>query len=385
MKPRLNTAVFYFMAGIYLHIPFCKQACTYCDFHFSTLLKNKPELVKAICKEIELRKDYLATKKIESIYFGGGTPSLLSKEELQNIFTTLSNYFVWDKQIEITLECNPDDLTKEKLQELKTTGVNRLSIGLQSFNDEELKWMNRAHTAEESETCVKLAQNIGFDNITIDLIYGSKFQTIESWKQTLQKAIDLNVQHISSYNLTVEKKTKLGIDVLKGKEKEVDDEKSAEQFLIMIEMLEKNGFIHYEISNFAKTGFIAVHNGNYWKGEKYLGLGPSAHSFNGNTRQWNVANNNTYIKALNEDGAYFEIENLTPENRYNEYVLTGLRTIWGCDIAYIQNNLGAAYAKHFIDEIEKQNISLYEKENTVYRLTKKGRLLADKIAMDLFV
>lgn len=373
------------MAGIYLHIPFCKQACTYCDFHFSTLLKNKPELVKAICKEIELRKDYLATKKIESIYFGGGTPSLLSKEELQNIFTTLSNYFVWDKQIEITLECNPDDLTKEKLQELKSTGINRLSIGLQSFNDEELKWMNRAHTAEESETCVKLAQNIGFDNITIDLIYGSKFQTIESWKQTLQKAIDLNVQHISSYNLTVEKKTKLGIDVLKGKEKEVDDEKSAEQFLIMIEMLEKNGFIHYEISNFAKTGFIAVHNGNYWKGEKYLGLGPSAHSFNGNTRQWNVANNNTYIKALNEDGAYFEIENLTPENRYNEYVLTGLRTIWGCDIAYIQNNLGAEYVKHFVDEIEKQNISLYEKENTVYRLTKKGRLLADKIAMDLFV
>lgn len=373
------------MAGIYLHIPFCKQACTYCDFHFSTLLKNKPELVKAICKEIELRKDYLATKKIESIYFGGGTPSLLSKEELQNIFTTLSNYFVWDKQIEITLECNPDDLTKEKLQELKTTGVNRLSIGLQSFNDEELKWMNRAHTAEESETCVKLAQNIGFDNITIDLIYGSKFQTIESWKQTLQKAIDLNVQHISSYNLTVEKKTKLGIDVLKGKEKEVDDEKSAEQFLIMIEVLEKNGFIHYEISNFAKPGYIALHNSNYWKGEKYLGLGPSAHSFNGKTRQWNIANNNTYIKAMNEGGEYFEIENLTPENRYNEYVLTGLRTIWGCDTNYIQANLGAELANHFVNEMEKQNRSLFEKEKSTYRLTKKGRLLADKIAMDLFV
>lgn len=372
------------MAGIYLHIPFCKQACTYCDFYFSTLLKNKPEFVKAICKEIELRKDYLETNSIQSIYFGGGTPSILYQEELQSIFDTLKKYFTWDKQIEITLECNPDDLNKEKLKELKEAGVNRLSVGLQSFNDDELKWMNRAHTAKESETCIKAAQEAGFNNITIDLIYGSKFQTIESWKQTLQKAIDLNVQHISSYNLTVEKKTKLGIDVLKGKEKEVDDEKSAEQFLIMIEMLEKNGFIHYEISNFAKPGYIAVHNSNYWKEETYLGLGPSAHSFNGKTRQWNVANNNTYIKALNEDGVYFEIENLTPENRYNEYVLTGLRTIWGCDIAYIQNNLGAAYAKHFVDEIEKQNISLYEKENTVYRLTKKGRLLADKIAMDLF-
>ncbi|MBN8694823.1 MAG: radical SAM family heme chaperone HemW [Bacteroidetes bacterium] len=372
------------MAGIYLHIPFCKQACTYCDFHFSTLLKNKPEFVKALCKEIELRKDYLETNSIHSIYFGGGTPSILCQEELQSIFDTLKKYFTWDKQIEITLECNPDDLNKEKLKELKEVGVNRLSVGLQSFNDDELKWMNRAHNAKESETCIKAAQEAGFNNITIDLIYGSKFQTIESWKQTLQKAIDLNVQHISSYNLTVEKKTKLGIDVLKGKEKEVDDEKSAEQFLIMIEMLEKNGFIHYEISNFAKPGYIAVHNSNYWKGEKYLGLGPSAHSFNGKTRQWNVANNNTYIKAISENSTYFEIENLTPENRYNEYVLTGLRTIWGCDIAYIQNNLGAEYVKHFVDEIEKQNISLYEKENTVYRLTKKGQLLADKIAMDLF-
>ncbi|MBL7895240.1 MAG: radical SAM family heme chaperone HemW [Bacteroidia bacterium] len=372
------------MAGIYLHIPFCKQACTYCDFHFSTLLKNKPEFIKALCKEIEVRKDYLETNSIHSIYFGGGTPSILSQEELQSIFDTLKKYFTWDKQIEITLECNPDDLSKEKLKELKEAGVNRLSVGLQSFYDDELKWMNRAHTAKESETCIKAAQEAGFNNITIDLIYGSKFQTIESWKQTLQKAIDLNVQHISSYNLTVEKKTKLGIDVLKGKEKEVDDEKSAEQFLMMIEVLEKNGFIHYEISNFAKPGYIAVHNSNYWKGETYLGLGPSAHSFNGKKRQWNVANNNTYIKALSEGETYFELENLSPQNRYNEYVLTGLRTIWGCDIAYIQNNLGAEYVKHFVDEIEKQNTSLYEKENTVYRLTKKGRLLADKIAMDLF-
>lgn len=373
------------MAGIYLHIPFCKQACTYCDFHFSTLLKNKPDFVNALCKEIELRKNYIATTNLESIYFGGGTPSLLSKEELELIFKTLKKFFKWKADAEITLECNPDDLSREKLKELKQAGINRLSIGLQSFNDEELKWMNRAHTAEESEACVKLAQQEGFNNITIDLIYGSKFQTMESWKQTLQKAVDLNVQHISSYNLTVEKKTKLGMDVLKGKEQEVDDEKSAEQFLIMIDVLEKNGYEHYEISNFAKQGFIAVHNSNYWKGKKYLGLGPSAHSFNGETRQWNVANNNTYIKAINDNSTYFEIENLSPENRYNEYVLTGLRTKWGCDLNYIQENLGESFSKHFVNEIEKQNKSLFEKENSIYRLTKKGRLLADKIAMELFV
>lgn len=373
------------MAGIYLHIPFCKQACTYCDFHFSTLLKNKPALVNALCKEIELRKNYLETKHIESIYLGGGTPSLLSDAELNAIITTLKKHFTWSTECEITLECNPDDLTREKLKSLKDAGINRLSIGLQSFNEEELKWMNRAHTAAESEACVKLAQEEGFNNITIDLIYGSKFQTMESWQQTLQKAVDLNVQHISSYNLTIEQKTALGVNFKKGKEPEVDDEKSSQQFLWMIDFLETNGYEHYEISNFAKPGFIAVHNSNYWKGKTYLGIGPSAHSFNGSTRQWNVANNNTYLKAIEENGTYFETEYLSPENKYNECVLTGMRTKWGCDINYIETHLGKKFAVHFLNEIAKQDKTLIVISHNNYSLSKKGRLLADKIAMELFV
>lgn len=342
-------------------------------------------MVNAICKEIELRKDYLETKEIETIYFGGGTPSLLDKSELESIFNTLSKNFSWNSNAEITIECNPDDLSSEKLNELKQIGINRLSIGLQSFNDEELKWMNRAHTAAESEACVKLAQELGFNNITIDLIYGSKFQTEESWKQTLQKAVSLGVPHISSYNLTIEQKTALGVNYIKGKEPAVDDEKSAKQFIYMIDFLEAHGYEHYEISNFAKPGFIAVHNSNYWKGKTYLGIGPSAHSFNGSTRQWNIANNNTYLKAIEDGSAYYEIENLTTENKYNEYVLTGLRTKWGCDINYIETHLGKNFAQHFLTEINKQEKDLVIINNTNYSLSKKGRLLADKIAMELFV
>ncbi len=373
------------MQGIYIHIPFCKQACTYCDFHFSTLLKNKTEVVDAICKEIELRKGYLETKNINSIYFGGGTPSLLDKNELGRIFEALRKYFTWDKSAEITLECNPDDLSSEKLDELKAFGINRLSIGLQSFNDEELKWMNRAHNAKESEACIKLAQDKGFGNITIDLMYGSKFQSLESWEKTLLKALSLNVQHISSYNLTVENKTALGISVAKGLEPNVDDEKSSQQFLLMAELLEKNGFVHYEISNFGKPDFFAVHNSNYWKGAKYIGIGPSAHSYNGKERQWNIANNSSYAKAISYNLPYFEIETLTPDNRYNEYILTGLRTIWGCDLNFIEENFGRSFAEHFEKKIKNYLPEFVTENNSVYVLTKKGRLFADKIAGELFV
>lgn len=342
-------------------------------------------MVNAICKEIELGKNYLETNELESIYLGGGTPSLLDKHEMEQIFATLSKHFKWNNNAEITIECNPDDLSREKLRALKQIGINRLSIGLQSFNDEELKWMNRAHNAAESEACVKLAKEEGFENITIDLIYGSKFQTEESWKATLQKAVSLGVPHISSYNLTIEQKTALGVNYHKGKEPAVDDEKSAQQFLTMIDFLETNGYEHYEISNFAKPGFIAVHNSNYWKGKTYLGIGPSAHSFNGSTRQWNIANNNTYLKAIEENGTYFETEYLTPENKYNEYILTGLRTKWGCDLNYIETHLGKKFAEHFLNEIAKQDKTLIVISHNNYSLSKKGRLLADKIAMELFV
>jgi oxygen-independent coproporphyrinogen-3 oxidase len=373
------------MQGIYLHIPFCRKACTYCDFHFSTQLKTKGLLVDAICKEIELRKDFLEGKHIDTIYFGGGTPSVLDKKELEKIFSTLSKYFSWKKNIEITLESNPDDLSKEKLVELKGIGINRLSIGLQSFDEEELKWMNRAHNAKQSEECVKLAQDLGFNNISIDLIYGSKFQTIENWKKTLEKAITLNVQHISSYNLTVEEKTALGIAVSKGNEPFVDEEKSSEQFLMMMDHLEKNGFEHYEISNFAKENFQAVHNTNYWKGANYLGLGPSAHSFNGESRQWNISNNALYVKAINEGTEFFEIEKLSDQNRYNEYVLTRLRTKWGCDLDYIKMEFGNEFAKHFLEASKNYLPYSIQKNENIYSLTTKGKLLADKIAMELFI
>jgi len=375
------------VSGIYIHIPFCKQACHYCDFHFSTSLQNKGLLANSILSEIDLRLNYLPNKKIESIYFGGGTPSLLSEKETFLILEKIYKLYNVSKDVEITLECNPDDLTDEKLKELKRLEVNRLSIGLQSFDEEELIWMNRAHTAKESESSVKRAQDRGFENITIDLIYGSKFSNLANWKKTLNKAIALDVKHISSYNLTIEEKTKLGHDFKLKKEVAIDDEKSSELFLEMINRLEKNNFIHYEISNFGKEGFFSLHNSNYWKGEHYLGLGPSAHSFDGQSRQWNVSNNNIYIKRISEKNeSYFEKEILTEKERFNEYVLTSLRTIWGIDLNYLSANFNTEFVKHYLIQIEK-----YIKQETVvindttYTLTEKGKLFADKIASELFV
>ena len=375
------------MSGIYIHIPFCKQACYYCDFHFSTSLNNKENLVSAIIKEIDLRQNYLQDKQIETIYFGGGTPSLLSEKETHLILEKIYKLYQVSPQVEITVECNPDDLSNTKLQELKTLNVNRLSIGLQSFNNDELKWMNRAHTASESEASVKRAQDKGFENITIDLIYGSKFSNLSNWKATLNKAIDMEVKHISSYNLTVEDKTKLGHDVAKKKEQLIDDEKSAELFLEMIDRLQKNHFIHYEISNFGKEHFFSKHNANYWKGSYYLGLGPSAHSFDGVSRQWNVSNNAIYInKITSGDLTIFEKEVLTEENRFNEYILTSLRTIWGVNLDYLKNQFNEEFVKLFQLKvntfIKDETISL--KDNS-YTLTTKGKLLADKIASELFV
>ena len=375
------------MSGIYIHIPFCKQACNYCDFHFSTSLNNKANLVESIIKELDYRINYLPNKKIETIYFGGGTPSLLSEKETHLILEKIHKLYDVNSIAEITLECNPDDLSPVKLQELKSLNINRLSIGLQSFDEEELKWMNRAHTATESEASVKRAQDKGFENITIDLIYGSKFSNLSNWKTTLNKAIDLNVKHISSYNLTVEEKTKLGHDVTKKKERLIDDEKSAELFLEMIERLQKNNFIHYEISNFGKEHFFSKHNSNYWKGNYYLGLGPSAHSFDGESRQWNVANNNSYIQKISaNDISYFEKEILTENNRFNEYILTSLRTIWGVNLNYLNTHFNADFISTF-----KKGVAAFIKDETIilkdnaYILTNKGKLLADKITSDLFV
>jgi oxygen-independent coproporphyrinogen-3 oxidase len=375
------------LSGIYIHIPYCKKACSYCDFHFSTTLNSKSELIKSIILEINYRIDYLKNKTINTIYFGGGTPSLLSEKEVFDILDVIYKKYNVSNNAEITLECNPDDLSNEKLKELKRLEINRLSIGLQSFNDEELLWMNRIHTAKESEESVKRAQDKGFENITIDLIYGSKFSSLNNWKKTLDKAINLQVPHISSYNLTIEEKTKLGYDFKTKKEIAIDDEKSAELFLEMIDRLEKNNFIQYEISNFGKEGFFSNHNSNYWKGEQYIGFGPSAHSFDGISRQWNISNNNQYIKLISEQSnQYFEKEILTETERFNEYILTSLRTIWGIDINYLKSNFNADYVKTFLIQIEnyinKETIIL---KDSTYTLTEKGKLLADRIASELFM
>lgn len=371
------------MAGIYLHIPFCKQACSYCDFHFSTNLKLKGDLVNAILVEVDQRENYLQSKTIDTIYFGGGTPSVLTQDELSAMINKLQTKFNVKPDAEITLECNPDDLDKQKLQDLKSIGINRLSIGLQSFNDEELQWMNRAHNARESEASVKLAQDAGFKNITIDLIYGSKFQTLATWQRTLEKAMALNVQHISAYNLTIEAKTKLGVQHKNNAEPAVNDELSAQQFALMIELLQANEFIHYEISNFGKQGFFSKHNTSYWMGHLYLGLGPSAHSFNGHSRQWNISSNAAYIVNVNANKPYFEIEQLSAKEKYNEYILTRLRTMWGCDINDIEKNFGNQKANEFVNKA-KHYALFFENNGSTYTLNLEGKLRADFLASEFF-
>jgi len=373
------------MAGIYIHVPFCRKACLYCDFHFSTNLDNKKKLVDAICTEIKKRKDYLENKPVNSIYFGGGTPSLLSLEELAQVLSTVNTNFVVSEKAEVTFELNPEDAEINYLREIKKLGVNRLSVGLQSFNEEELKWMNRAHNAQQNFDCIKIAQQVGFDNISIDLIYGSRFQTPETWRKTLRTAFNLNTQHISSYNLTVESRTQLQHLIKEKKEKEVDSEMSSQLFDILIEATEKNGFNQYEISNFCKPGFMAEHNSNYWKGLPYLGVGPSAHSYNGVSRRFNVRSNPQYIQATENGKPFYEEEILTANDKYNEYILTRLRTEWGCDTQEIKNQFGEKYATYFLSQLEpyKQKNFIDVKQNMV-TLNKQGKHFADGIASDLF-
>ncbi len=375
------------MSGIYIHIPFCKQACNYCDFHFSTSLKLKSNLIESILVEIDLRHPYLENKNIETIYFGGGTPSLLSEKELFLILEKIYKNYNVPSNAEISLEANPDDLSVEKLKELKRLEINRLSIGLQSFNNEELIWMNRAHTATESEASVKRAQDKGFENISIDLIYGSKFSNLTNWKKTLDKAIALDVKHISSYNLTIEDKTKLGHDFKVKKEIAIDDEKSSELFLEMIDRLEKNNFIQYEISNFGKENYFSNHNSNYWKGIEYIGFGPSAHSFDGVSRQWNISNNSLYIKNVTDKNeTYFEKEILSESDQFNEYILTSLRTIWGIDVLVLNTKFNSEILNSFNEKIKTYISSdMIIFNNNKYVLTSNGKLFADKIASELFV
>ncbi len=372
------------MSGIYLHIPFCKKACHYCNFHFSTSLRLKVDLVKALCSEIEKRRDYLGSNVLSSIYFGGGTPSILEKDDLQLIFNTISKYFSSSDDIEITLEANPDDLTKPKVEVLKALGVNRLSIGVQSFFDSDLQWMNRAHTSGEATDAIRNAQDVGITNLTVDLIYGSPYLTHKMWHENVERVLNMGIQHISAYCLTVEEKTALHHMIKKGRFKPLDQDHANEQFAFLIDILTKNGFEHYEISNFAKPGFRALHNTNYWLGAKYLGVGPAAHSYNGVSRSWNIANNKKYIDTITEGQLPLETEYLTPSMRYNEYVMTSLRTSWGVDAAQIQD-LYPDFLPYFEEYIKKHlEKGMVWVHDGHYVLTHEGKFFADKVAMDLF-
>jgi oxygen-independent coproporphyrinogen-3 oxidase len=343
-------------------------------------------MVNAICKEIALRQNYLEDKNLQSIYFGGGTPSLLSQKQLLQIFETIEKYFTIQANAEITLEANPDDLSEEKITELKQTPINRLSIGVQSFFDDDLKWMNRAHNANEAENTIAMAKQKGFENITIDLIYGTPGLSNENWLHNIQRALDLGVNHISSYALTVEPETALASMIEKGKYANTNEENAAEQFDILVNTLTANGFIHYEISNFAKPDFFAKHNSNYWKGKHYLGIGPSAHSFNTVSRSWNVANNQKYLNALAINKLEINDEILTVNNQINEYIMTGLRTIWGCDLNFIALQFGETEKDRLIKVAAKYiDQDLLIINNNILLTTSKGKFLADGIAADLFI
>jgi len=373
------------MPGIYIHIPFCKQACHYCDFHFSTTLKNKDELLTALRLEISLRRPYLENKFLDTIYFGGGTPSILEGIEIREIMAEIRDNYEIVRSPEITLEANPDDLDPEKLQQLKDAGINRLSIGIQSFSEEDLKFMNRSHTVEQALQCVKDAQKVGITNISIDLIYGVQTLDDAQWNKNLDIAFGMGVQHLSCYSLTVEPKTALAKLIKAKTVADVDDEKSARHFEILMDRAAKAGFEHYEISNFAKPGFHSKHNSSYWQGETYMGVGPSAHSYNGAIRQWNISNNHEYVRKMMQGTVPAEVEVLTPENKYNEYILTRLRTSKGVDADALKKEFGKEQSMTFlaIADFQMQD-DMMEKSGNQYRLTHKGKFYADRIAADFF-
>jgi oxygen-independent coproporphyrinogen-3 oxidase len=373
------------MSGIYIHIPFCKQACHYCDFHFSTNLKKKDEMVLALAKEIEMRKSEFQDEIVETIYFGGGTPSILQIADLRFLIDSVYKNYKVVSTPEITVEANPDDLTENRIIELSKNKVNRLSIGIQSFFEDDLQLMNRAHNVEEAKKCLEIATHY-FDNISIDLIYGVPEMSNEKWLQNIETALSFGVPHISSYALTVEPKTALHSFIQKGIIPSPDDEVAQEHFQILVDKLSENGFIHYELSNFGKENYLSKNNSSYWLGKKYIGIGPSAHSYDGKNRGWNVSNNSLYIKSIQENKLPIEIETLTKTDRYNEYIMTGLRTIWGVSLERIEQEFGKTYLAYLNQQAAKfiEDHLLFVDDN-ILRTTKKGQFLSDGIASDLFL
>jgi len=373
------------MAGIYIHIPYCKKACHYCNFHFSTTKYNMAEMMQAIGTEIDLRKNYVS-ENIESIYFGGGTPSIVQADELKKILDKIKQLFYVCPDAEITLEANPDDVSMQNLQSWKNIGINRLSIGIQSFHQSDLEWMNRAHSATQALQSIKAAQQAGFSNITCDLIYGMPLLTDEKWLENLEQIKQLRIPHLSAYALTVEPKTALYVMIAKHKVENMDMEKQARQFDLLMQWAKANHFEHYEISNFALKGFRSKHNSSYWQGKNYIGFGAAAHSFDGNSRQWNIANNALYIRSLQNNSLNFEKEILTLTNKINETIMLSLRTMEGIDLEKIEKNFGIAEKQRLLRLAKKwmQRNQLTQKDNHLL-LTNSGKHFADGIAADFFV
>jgi oxygen-independent coproporphyrinogen-3 oxidase len=376
------------MSGIYIHIPFCKQACHYCDFHFSTSMKKKDEMVLALAKELQLRKDEFQYDAefpcIETIYFGGGTPSVLNVEDIKLLIDTVRQNYPVSQNPEITLEANPDDLSEENLKAFAAIGINRLSIGIQSFFEEDLKLMHRAHDSVQAKKCLEFATRY-FDNISLDLIYGIPGMTNERWQQNIETALSFGIPHISSYALTVEPKTALNKLIQTGKVEAPKDEVAQEHFMILVETLEANGLVHYELSNFGKENYFSQNNSAYWLGKKFLGIGPSAHSYDGVSRSWNVANNALYLKAIQKGELPREVELLSQEDLYNEYIMTGLRTIWGVSLIRIEQEFGTDYLNYLKQQSQKFiHDGLLIITDGILKPTLKGKFLTDGIASDLF-
>lgn len=374
------------MAGIYIHIPFCRKRCHYCDFFKSTDLSQKPGLLAGLKIELESRAHELASDEINTLYFGGGTPSVLLVDEHKELLHIITQNYRVSPYAEITLEANPDDLSQAVLSALRENGFNRLSMGVQSFSEPDLKLMNRRHGVMQAVQSVKWAKKAGFSNISIDLIYGLPHQTIEDWERNLRIAVELDVQHLSAYHLTYHEGTVFYDQLKKGILKELPDEQSVQQFELLVKILKEAGFEHYEISNFCKPGFYSQHNSSYWKSRKYLGIGPSAHSFDLVSRRWNVSSISGYLKGIAGDSSYFEAEILTEQDRYNDFIITGLRTIWGVSEEFIRAEFSPEYFTHFqkLKERYAQSGHIINNSGTV-SLSADGLFISDKIMADFMV
>ncbi|MFA8433937.1 MAG: radical SAM family heme chaperone HemW [Marinifilaceae bacterium] len=373
------------MAGIYLHIPFCKQLCHYCAFHKSISLQGKDEMLTCLLKELELRRKYLDGEEVETIYFGGGTPSVYSPREIESMIGFIRNNFAVKNDAEITIEANPDDLTGSYLKGLAESAVNRLSIGIQSFHDEDLILMNRRHTGREAIDTVKRAQDKGFDNISVDLIYGVPGLTMDKWASNLENVFQLQIQHISSYHLMFDPNTVFTHKLNSGQLKEMEEGESLEQFKMLIDQARDNNFVHYEISNFCLDGMQSRHNTSYWQQKKYLGVGPSAHSYNLREREWNLSHNYKYIKSIEKGEVPSEIEKLTELDHYNDYVLTSLRTMWGLDLDFVRERFGEKFFEFCCSEAKKYLASSHVRiENGRVILTDKGVFVSNEIMSDFF-